>query len=296
MGASKDVIQMPVNASPLLKWAGGKRKLIKVIADPVLDQLSNTGGRYIEPFFGGGAVGLYLGLPNMVINDSIIELVDFYQTVRDEPAKVAWALSSLAILGVDEENYYRVRAIDPGAVAPEMRAARMLYLNRLGFNGLYRVNKSGKFNVPYGKQNYRESVVKRKSRDAITSLFPHKGKIEAVSRALATTTICLGDFENVIACAVKGDVVYCDPPYDGTFNSYTEDGFGDRDQVRLAVSVYQAARRGATVMISNSDTARIRELYSWAEIMTTSESRTINADGGGRKPVPCVLIVAEGRE
>lgn len=286
----------PMGASPLLKWAGGKRLLLKTIVDPILDELSRTRGRYIEPFLGGGAVALHLGLPNMIVNDAIPELIEFYRSVRDEPALVAWSLSSLAIEGVDEANYYRVRDMDLSTHTPFMRAARMLYLNRLGFNGVYRVNKAGKFNVPYGKDKYRESVIKRKSRDAIGSLFPHKGKIEAVSRALATTNIFCGDFADVIVLAKAGDVVYCDPPYDGTYDSYTAMGFAEADQERLAEMLYYANQRGATVMVSNADTELVRYLYGeWAEILPTTERRSINADTGGRGRVPCVLIAAEGK-
>ncbi len=291
----RDTIE-PMRVSPILKWAGGKRLLLKTIADPILEHLTETGGRFIEPFLGGGAVALHLGLPNMIVNDAIEELIDFYRIVRDEPALVAWSLSALAIQGVEKDNYYVVRDMDPATLKPQMAAARMLYLNRLGFNGVYRVNKAGGFNVPYGKDKYRESAIKRKSRDAIMSLFPHKGKIEAVSRALATTHILCGDFEPVIARAQAGDLIYNDPPYCGTYDSYTAMGFTEADQERLAVELYRANQRGVTILLSNADTDLIRYLYDeWAEILPTTERRSINADTGGRDRVACVLIAAEGK-
>jgi DNA adenine methylase len=290
-------IETPKAASPLLKWAGGKRLLLPVIVDGITSTLDQTGGRYIEPFLGGGAVALHLGRPGMIVNDAIPELIEFYRTVRDEPALVAWALSSIAIMGVDEKNYYRVRdETDLGTVGPQMRAARMLYLNRLCYNGVYRVNSKGAFNVPYAKDAYRESMVKRKSRDAITSLFPHKGKIEAVSRALMTSEILYGDFQVAVEKAQAGDVVYCDPPYDGTYSAYTNPPFKKEDQERLAEHLYYAHERGAHIVVSNSDTKFIRYLYSeWATIMETEERRAINSDTKGRARVGCVLIAAEGK-
>ena len=298
----------PADVSPLLKWAGGKRRQLKTIAPIVIDALNASGGRYFEPFLGGAAMALHLGIgERMILNDAIAELVMFYRTVRDEPALVAWSLSALAIQGVDEENFYRVRDMDPTTLKPEMVAARMFFLNRLGFNGMYRVNKAGGFNVPFGKpdvdreraamtaQPYRESIVKRKSRDAIGSLFPHKGKIEAVSRVLKRSHICHGDFEPVINAASRGDVVYCDPPYDGTYNSYTAVGFSEDDQRRLTDACRRANSRGATVLISNSNTDLVHEMYSpWAEIHDTSEGRTINSDTGGRGRASCILAVAKG--
>ena len=220
--------------------------------------------------------------------------MNLYEQVRDEPALVAWALSSLAINGVDKDNYYCVRDMEPepGTI---MSAARMLFLNRLCFNGVYRVNSKGKFNVPYADDKYRESMVKRKSRDAITSLFPHKGKLEAVSQALANAEIMCGDFEHAIAKAGRGDLVYADPPYDGTYASYTTPRFDESDQERLAEHLYLANQRGAHILVSNSDTKLIRYLYGeWTEIMETEERRQINRDGDGRGPVGCVLIAAEG--
>lgn len=277
-------------ATPLLKWAGGKRRQLKILVPLIVERLEH-GGRYLEPFLGGGAVALHLGIgERMILNDAIAELVVFYRTVRDEPARVAWALSAYACRGVDEAAYYSVR--DERPTDPIFVAARMLYLNRLGFNGLYRVNVKGEFNVPYGKQPYRESVVNRKSADAVTSLFPHKGKIEAVSDALRGARLLHGDFERVIDAAGADDVVYADPPYDGTYNSYNAQGFTESDQRRLAKVLKRARYRGARVLTSNSDTPLVRELYSWAELLDTKEGRPINADVANRGKAPCVLAVA----
>lgn len=300
-----------IEAQPILKWAGGKRWLLGDIAVPILRYLSRSGGRYIEPFLGGGAVALHLGLPGMLLNDALPELVNLYTQVRDNPAKVAWGLSAIACGGVDEEDFLKVRAMRPRK--PYVQAGRMLYMNRLGFNGMYRLNGDGDFNVPFGKratkkpknqpaegtlslmyteEPYRESVVTRESRDDIGSLFPHKGKLEAVARALATSTITCGDFEPVVDQACEGDFILADPPYDGAGEMYTSAGFDAGDQRRLAGALKRAVDRGAAVMMTNSDTPLIRELYAWAEVRATSESRTINSDVKGRQRAACVLALA----
>jgi DNA adenine methylase len=276
-------------ASPLLKWAGGKRWFLPVAAEGIRKYLQKTGRVYFEPFVGGGAMAFSLGSAYMTISDAIEELVEFYQTVRDEPALVAWQLSAYAIEGVDKENYLRIRDLEPETAV--CRAARMLYLNRLGFNGLYRVNKSGKFNVPYGDQVYRASVVKRKSRDAIGSLFPHKGKIEAVSEALRKAFIVCNDFEPVIKEAGAGDLIYADPPYDGVFGAYTAQNFSKDDQERLAVALYEASERGAAIIAHNANTKDVWYWYhEWMTVIPVGERRIINSDAKNRGAASCVVV------
>lgn len=278
-------------AKPLIKWAGGKGRLVPEILPAIRATLEETGGRYFEPFLGGGAIALALGWREMILNDAIRELADFYRQVKDRPAELAYMLSAIACKGVDEKAYYEIRDSRPNALLE--RAARFLYLNRLGFNGIYRVNKAGEFNVPYAKDPRRKSMIERSERDAITSLFPNKEKIIRAGESLAGAQIYSGDFARVMRLAASGDVVYCDPPYDGTYDSYTAGGFSEDDQRRLAAQCRMALARGAHVMISNSDTELIRYLYSGATIVATKESRTINSDTKGRQKVPCVLVVME---
>jgi DNA adenine methylase len=238
----------------------------------------------------------------MVLGDDIPELVHFYRQVRDRPGAVAFALSGLCVNGIGEDNYYRVRAMDPWcahnpvALAPDVAAARTAFLNKLGYNGVYRVNAKGGFNVPAGDKSkgWRESVVERKGRDAIGSIFPNKEKWHDVSEALKGSTIYCGDFEAVVNLSGDGDVIYADPPYDGTYNSYTTQGFSADDQARLASALVRAWRRGAAVFASNADTELVRDLYGWAEILDSTEQRTINADTGGRVPAKCVFIGSPG--
>lgn len=277
------------NATPLLKWPGGKRWFLPRALDGIRAFLDETGGHYVEPFCGGAAMALALEWDRMVLGDAAAEIIEFYQTVVADPAKVAWQLSALAIEGVEKENYYRVRDMRPDTALG--RAARILYLNRLSFNGLYRVNKSGDYNVPYGDQVYRKSVVNRRSRDAITSLFPHKGKIEAVARALGDAELYAGDFAPLIDATDEGDLVYADPPYDEQFDQYTAEGFKLQDQVRLAGALYEANKRNVAFIAHNSNTEHVRELYlGWAHVFYVDERRAINRNGADRTGAKCVVI------
>jgi DNA adenine methylase len=289
----------PAKATPILKWAGGKKWMIDLVGNGIWGRLQRTRGRYIEPFLGGGALALWLGFchdrPAMVLGDKVEPLIEFYREVQRNPGKLAWVLSALAIKGVDEGDYYRVRdSFNNKRLSSVQRAARFLYLNRLGYNGLYRENKKGDHNVPYGDTAYRKSVVGRKSRDAIDALFPNKGKLERVSQAFRFADLLAQDFEETIAPADDGDVVYADPPYDGTFDTYSAGGFGQEGQKRLAAVLLDAHERGATIIANNADTELVRELYSpWAEIMLTKEKRSISCDGKTRVRKQCLLITTD---
>ena len=285
----------PTVASPVLKWAGGKKWVIDLVGKGIWGRLQRTRGRYFEPFLGGGALALWLGFshdePAMILGDMVTPLMEFYRELVSSPGTVAYALSALAIKGVDKESYYRVRDMRPEERL--QRAARMLYLNRLCYNGLYRENKKGDFNVPYGDAAYRKSIVGRKSRDAIGALFPHKGKLEAVAEAFRHADLLTQDFAETLATAGDGDVIYADPPYDGTFDTYSASGFGEEGQVRLADELREAHRHEATIIANNSDTPLVRKLYSWATIVTTKEKRSISCDGETRQRTSCVLITTD---
>lgn len=281
-------------AKPILRWCGGKTWIVDILARGVQRRLARTGGRYIEPFLGGAALALDLGLPNMILGDACTPLIEMYQMVVRQPGPVAWALSALASQGVDESSYYRVRDSRPAALV--MKAARFVYLNRLCFNGVYRENAAGDFNVPYGDVVYRASMVNRKGGgksggDAIGSLFPHAGKLHDVARAFATADLKAQDFRGTLARAEPGDLVYADPPYAGTFDAYTAEGFGAHDQEALAHALHEHARRGVTVATTNSDCPEIRKLYTWApHVLPTAELRAVNSDGGNRRRAGCLLI------
>lgn len=236
-------------------------------------------------------MALALARPKAFLSDVVEPLIEFYTVIRDDPGGLAWNLSSLAILGVDEESYYRIRDMRPDKAVG--RAARLFYLNRTGFNGLYRENKKGDFNVPYGDAVRRASVIGRSARDAIESLFPNREKIEHASRALKGAELMACDFEEPIAVAGAGDLVFADSPYDGVFDGYSKNRFGADDQVRLAAALRAAHERGAAIAATNADTEEIRRLYAWATIDDVREQRRISNTAAEKRPrAACVLITA----
>lgn len=267
-----------VGCTPPLKWVGSKRWLVPMLSPCIYERLATTGGRYIEPFLGGGAIALDLGLPNMLLADNCHPLIVTYHAIRKSPSAVAWALKSLVSKGTDKESYLRVRAEE--SRSPVIAAARFLYLNRFGFNGLYRENSKGKFNVPHGGDRSNASV-------------PDVEALTAVANALRSADIHLADFRATIAAAQAGDVVYADSPYYDTFSGYTAGGFGDEEHVALADALYAAHTRGAAVIASNSDHEYVRELYSWAFVTPVHERHAVGATAERRGLRPAVLIVSD---
>jgi DNA adenine methylase len=271
------------NASikPFLKWAGGKRWFGEEYGDDLRAEIVARGGRYIEPFLGGGAVALRLGLPNMLLGDAEQELIDCWNAVRVYPDAVAKHLDDLRG-ATSETDYYTVRDLDPDLLSPTERSARTIYLNKMGFNGLFRKNRSGAFNVPWGKGEKR--------------LLPTRDGLCSIARALFANQhdaeIVCGDFEKLINRATGSDLVYCDPPYDGVFTDYTAKGFSADDQDRLAAALWRATTRGAAIVAHNADTPLVRRIYHWAQIHSIEERRAINSNGNGRGAVPCVVITA----
>lgn len=275
-------------AKPIIKWAGGKAWLVPYLAPGIYRKLAVTGGRYIEPFLGGGALALDLGLPGMILGDACEPLCAMYQTVVAHPMPVAWALSTLATQGVDEKTYYHVRDARPRA--PILAAARFIYLNRLGYNGLYRENTKGEYNVPYGDQVHRKSATTRADAGLVDTLFPSGGKLMALARTFATADLDFGDFAATLSYARAGDVIFADPPYMGVFGSYTARGFPPADQARLAFALREAHEHGAIIVATNADHPEIRALYAWAHVMSTAEARAISQDGANRQRAQTLLI------
>lgn len=255
---------------PIVKWAGGKRSMLDRVVPLVLERLA-PGGRYLEPFLGGAAVALALDAPT-IASDTCLPLVETYAVCSQRPGRVHRRLRELA-RGHCERRYYEIRGWSPGN--PTDRAARFIYLNKAGFNGLYRVNRSGGFNVPFGKRG-----------DVSIPALDHLR--EAAAR-MADWCLVHSDFEPVVELARPGDVVYADPPYDGTFG-YSS-GFGAAAQARLAACLRRAARRGVGVVTTNSDTPLVRRLYSWAHVVSGSERRCVAADGQRRADAECVVAV-----
>ncbi len=267
-----------VKAQPFLKWAGGKRSLVPEI----LRLLPTSFNTYWEPFLGGGAVFFALegSLRNARLSDINKELMLTYQTVKKQPDKVISLLHKHAKYHAShgKDYYYDVRKNNIELTSEEL-AANFIFLNKTCYNGLYRVNRNGYFNVPYGK--YENPKICDES------------NLRAVSHALVNADIGFRDFTDIQPSS--GDFVYCDPPYDGTYASYDAEGFDDRDQTRLRDHVLRWQQAGAKVMVSNSNTEFIRELYDDFHLHRVNGSRSINRNGSGRGSVTELIITSYDR-
>lgn len=260
---------------PPVKWAGGKGQLLAQFG-PLFPR--HRFSLYLEPFLGGGAVFFHLLPGKAVLIDSNPELVNFYRVVRDSLPEL---VVDLAKHKNEKEYYYRTRALDPETLSLVERASRFLYLNKTGYNGLWRVNQQGKHNVPFGR--YKNPKILDEE------------NLRLVSRTLKKAEIVLGDFSLVLEYAVPGAFTYLDPPYNplsGTanFTSYTADSFGKDDQERLAEVFRELDVRGCMVMLSNSDTELVRGLYQGYDIRTVSARRAINCRPDRRGPISELVI------
>jgi DNA adenine methylase len=272
------VLQAKKPLRPFLRWAGGKRRLLAHIV-PALPARR----RLVEPFVGGGAVFLGTDFDEYVLGDNNQHLIELYRTVADRPYDFIERASEFF-----HENYrtparfQEVRSLFNRETDPLARAAYFLYLNKFGFNGLCRYNRSGQFNVPYGKPDRLPKV-------------PHE-EILAFSRKAQAAQIIAGDFTEIMLGARPGDVVYCDPPYldrDGaaSFRAYGAEGFNFDRQRELADLARQLAAREICVAISNHDCAQARQLYTGATIHAFAARRSISAAAGARGEVGELLAV-----
>ena len=272
-----------IKGKPFVKWAGGKRQIIDKLKKYVPEEF-NT---YYEPFIGGGALLFELSPKRAVINDSNEELMNVYRCLCDEDKfkKMCNVLNGYE-KEHSEEFYYEIRNKDRNKssynrLADYTRAARTIYLNKACFNGLYRVNRKNEFNVPFGKKTKVNTY--------------EGGNLITVSNYLTMNdvTILSVDFEEALKGAGKGDFVYFDPPYDsdnGTFTSYTEDGFGKEEQKRLAKVFKELDERGVYVMLSNHNTSLVNDLYKNFNIHVIDAKRNINSNGKKRGKVKEVII------
>lgn len=262
-------------ALPFVKWAGGKRS----ITDKISERLPDNIETYHEPFVGGGAV--FFAFQHMIKNATLAdlneELILAYDIVANDIENLIQALLIHESKHRKEDGYYlKIRDGEEPENAVD-RVSRFLYLNKTCYNGLYRVNKSGKFNVPEGK------YANPKICDEVN--------LRNVSDVLRKAEIEVGQFDKTIS-PEKNDFVYCDPPYDGTFSGYQSDGFGDADQKRLKETVDAWTEQGVLVMISNSDTELIRGLYkdNYYHVHSITAQRNISSNGKTRGQIPEVLI------
>lgn len=272
-----------IKGKPFVKWAGGKRQILDKLKMYVPLEFDT----YYEPFVGGGALLFELSPKKAVINDSNKELMNVYEVLCDEDKfnKMCRVLNNYEV-NHSEEFFYEIRNKDRNKstfnrLSDYTRAARTVYLNKACFNGLYRVNSRNEFNVPFGKK------VKVNTYDG--------GNLITVSNYLTMNDIKIlsVDFEEAVKNAKKGDFVYFDPPYDsdtGTFNSYTEEGFGKEEQRRLARVFKELDKKGVYVMLSNHNTLLVNELYKDFNIHVIEAKRNINSKGERRGNVEELII------
>ena len=266
---------------PFLKWAGGKRRLLPSLL-PLVTRSILT---YYEPFLGGGAMFFAIAGPprftRAVISDVNVELVRTYRAIQRDYAAV---LAALGRHVHTEEHYYEVRAQSPADLGDAECAARMIYLNKTGFNGLYRVNKAGRFNVPFGDQPRLERFAD-----------PEDLRIAAALLDIESVDIGTSDFAEAISGAGERDFVYLDPPYEpvsktANFTGYARSGFSQDDQRRVLAAAKAAARRGARVVISNSDCAFTRELYAAETVHEVTRSGSMNSATSKRGKVAELVV------
>ena len=272
-----------LKGKPFVKWAGGKRSIIEKLKKLVPDEY-NT---YYEPFVGGGALLFELQPKKAVINDYNSELINVYECIKDEKKfENMCAELNKHETNHSEEYYYKIRDLDRNKnkfnkIPDYKRAARTIYLNKACFNGLYRVNSKNEFNVPSGKK---------------TKVNTYEGPNLGIVHCLLNffdIKILSTDFEESVKDAKKGDFIYFDPPYDSdttTFNSYTENGFGKEEQIRLAKVFKELDKKGCYVMLSNYNTSLVKELYKDYNFNYITAQRNIGAKAKNRGVVEEVII------
>ncbi len=271
-----------MDAKPFLKWAGGKSQLLEQFS-PLYPRAGHV-RRYFEPFLGSGAVFFdvrsLLRPAQSLLSDENTELMNTYAAVRDDVEGVIRALAGHRTSHC-RDHYYRVRAQRPSRLSSAARAARMIYLNKTCFNGLYRENSKGIFNVPMGRY--------------VNPPILDAENLRAVHRVLKGARMERGHFSRVLRRARKGDFIYFDPPYHplsatAYFTSYTKGAFTAEDQEELAGVYAELARRGCRLMLSNSDCSFIRRLYRQFDIRTVRARRSINSNAGRRGSIRELVV------
>ena len=269
---------------PFVKWVGGKRQLLAQFRRLNLyppEKFDIRTGRYFEPFVGGGAVFFDLLPEKGFLSDLNKELVTTYNIIKND---VEGLIASLKKHKIDKEYFLNIRAKDSKALNDLTVASRFIFLNRTCFNGLYRVNSKGGFNVPYGKYT--------------NPLICDESNLRKVSKSLQNIEIKHQDYKEVLKTAKKGDFVYFDPPYypvskTASFTSYTAEAFLDKEQIELRDTVLELNKRGCFVMLSNSDTPFINKIYSGLKgirVNKVEAGRAINSKGSGRGKITEVLV------
>ncbi|HEM6271411.1 TPA: DNA adenine methylase [Streptococcus suis] len=278
----KTIRKSQTTLQPFTKWTGGKRQLLPVIKSLMPDNYNS----YFEPFIGGGALFFDLSPDKAVINDFNNELMNCYQQIKKHPQKL------IELLTKHQENnskeyYLELRAVDRDNRINKMtdveRAARIMYMLRVNFNGLYRVNSKNQFNVPYGR--YKNPKIVDSELILSISTYLNSNDIRILN----------GDFEEAVKSVQAGDFIYFDPPYiplseTSAFTSYTHEGFSYEDQVRLRDVFRKLDKKGAYVMLSNSSSPLVEELYKGFNIHKVEAIRTNGAKASSRGKISEIIV------
>lgn len=268
--------------SPVVKWVGGKRQLLNDIIPLLPDHFST----YVEPFVGGGALLFEIQPKKAIVNDLNHELINLYKVIKDNPNELLLLLEEHE-LNNSEEYFYQIRALDRSKSYDDMsdveKAARIIYLNKTCYNGLFRVNQSGQFNSPYGKYK-NPNIVNKPVVLAMANYFQNNN-----------ITLLNGDYKMALKKLRKGAFVYFDPPYmpissSSSFTGYTENGFDKKQQIELKEECDKLNSRGIKFLLSNSDHPFIRDLYKDYEIITVRAKRSINSNSNKRGEINEVLV------
>jgi len=268
-------VSQKISITPFLKWAGGKRWFVQRHAELI----PKTFNRYIEPFLGGGSVFFYLQPSQSLLGDTNPDLIAAYRGIKENWKGVVKSLQYHSRQHSDE-HFYSVRARRPKEGIA--RASRMIYLNRTCFNGIYRVNLRGEFNVPRGTKD---------------SVLLESDHFDQMAKLLEGADIRVADFEVLIDEALAGDFIFADPPYTVRHNfngfvKYNEKLFSWQDQERLAEALIRAKKRGVHVLSTNANHSSVRELYddSGFNLITTSRFSSISASSEHRKQFEELII------
>lgn len=284
---------------PVLKWAGGKRQLLKIISSFINNETIGE-GTYFEPFFGGGCVFFSLHPKKAVINDFNEEIINVYKTIKKSPEELVSLLKTHSESN-DKDYFYNLRSLDREIDFADkkkytnvFKASRTIYLNKTCFNGLYRVNLKGQFNVPYAY--YKNPPICDEENIKEISKFLKESDVQ----------ILCCDFEKAVEKAKAGDYIYFDPPYDyekeDGFVGYVKEGFSHNDLLRLKKVCDELISRGCKVLISNNDTTFVRNTFKGDnfeivyETKEISANRSINCKGNRRRNAREVLIYGRRNE
>ena len=279
---TKNTRKKNIVLSPVVKWVGGKRQLLGDIV-PLIPKNFST---YVEPFVGGGAVLFDVQPKKAIVNDFNSELINIYEVIKEKPNELILALEEHERLN-SEEYFYEIRALDRNENYAGMnnveKAARIIYLNKTCFNGLFRVNQAGQFNSPYGK--YKNPNIVNMPVVLAMSKYFNSNNIKIIN----------GDYKNVLRNLRKGAFVYFDPPYmpisfSSSFTGYMENGFDKQQQIELKEECDKLNSKGIKFLLSNSDHPFIRELYREYKIIIVKAKRSINSSGNKRGGINEILV------